>query len=180
MRHILLTYLFVFSMCSSAQNFGVFTGINIGQTMLDLNENFEGEPESLGALGVGLSVGYMSDFQFITQLGATSLKNFSLFGAADRYDLRHIDILVGYQARWKKLSFTPKIGYANWELNSKEGQFLNPGREEERKQSGNDFLWGASLDYLVNNKFALSLSYKNIDTDFVDYDLSHIEFLFNF
>lgn len=179
LRYILLTYLLAFSLHSSAQDYGAFYGMSVVETKIDLTENFEGQPESLDALGVGLSVGYLFDFKVITQLGVTVSENLSLFGAVDRYNLKHVDILVGYQARWKKLSFTPKIGYAEWKLNSKEGQLFNPGKEDVKIQSGNDFLWAISLDYSFNNRFALSLSHKNINTDFGGYDLSYIEFLLN-
>jgi hypothetical protein len=151
---------------------GTFARLSIGHTELDISSNFESKPESLGTAGIGLNLGYVFESQLVAEIGISRSQNFSLFGASDKYTLRHTELLVGYKLNWDKLSFTPKIGYANWNLDAKEGQLFNPGDEDSRNRSGNDFVWGASLGYQVGSRFELSLSHKRMDTDVGEYGIT--------
>ena len=184
MRYTLVIVLSTISVSGFADDFGFFAGLNIGHTKFDVSDNFENEneneneSESLGA-GVGLSVGYIFDSKVVTQVSATTSKNYSLFGAIDRYNLQHLDLSVGYKVNWQKLSFIPKIGYANWELSSKEGQLFNPGREESKEQSNKDLMWGGSIGYSIGSKLEITFSHKKINTSFGGYGLSHFEFIFS-
>lgn len=179
MKYILGTCFLAFSMYTSAQDYGTFVSFNIGRTQLDLTENFEGESDTIISPGAGLSVGYLFDSNIITQLGVSFSENSSLLGAFDRFSLVHLDVLAGYQLQQEKIRFTPKIGYASWALNAKEGQLFNSGSEDSKEQEGNDFFWAASLGYSFSDRFELSLSHKNVNTNFGGYNLSHIEFLLN-
>lgn len=175
-RALYLATLLLLSANSQSQDAGVLAGFNIGHTEVEVNENFEDRSESLSASGIGFSVAYLSEPRIIVQLGATVSENFSLFGATDRYNLQHVDVSVGYWAQWDTLVFWPQVGMANWELSAKQGQLFNPGSEDTRKQSGNDFLWGASLGYAFNEEFHAGLSLKQVTTDFGDYELLHLVF----
>lgn len=179
MRYVLILLLLIMSMRASAQEAGKLIGFNIGQTKLDIDQNFEGESDSLGATGIGLSFGYLFDFNLMIKLNTTYSENFSLFGAADRYSLHHFDFSVGYKNKFGKLSMIPMIGYTNWKLISKEGQLLNSGIEEVKNESGDNSLWGFSMGYAIHPNWELSLSYKNTNTDFGGYKFSYIEVLFN-
>lgn len=177
---ILILFLSIISMSASAQNSGKFLGFNMGQTKLYINKNFEGKSDSLGAAGVGLSFGYLFAFNLVTKLNTTYSKNFSLFGAADRYSLQHLDFSVGYKNEFGKLSMIPMIGYSNSKLISKEGQLFNSGIEEVKNDSGDNFLWGLSMGYAFHPQCELHLSYKKINTGFGGYQFSYVEVLFNF
>lgn len=177
LKYFLCLLLLALPTLASAKDSCVVLGFNIGQTQVDVTKNFEGESETFEAAGTGLSIGYLFNPQFITQLGATVSENYSLFGTFDRISHIQLDALVGYQIHWKKLRLTPKIGFAQWELDSREGRLFNPGSEERTKQSGSDFFWAASLGYAVTRNVELSLSHKNVKTGFGGYQLSHIELL---
>jgi|GEM_PF-2506407 len=184
MKHALLFSLFVYSLIhtlsASAQNYGTFVGLSVGQTRVNLEQPLENDRDSLGAVGSGVTIGHVFDSNIVTRLNVSAAFNFSLFGTFDRVDLSHLDASIGYQKKWDRFSLTPKIGFTRYYYKAEEGIFLNPGEEDRAEEDGSTFFWGLSAGYALSSRFTMALVHKNVNTDFGDYQLNHIDFLVNF
>jgi len=178
LKFILSILLLGVSMWVSADSDGAFAGVSLGHTELEIQRSFDGNSEAIGASGLGLSLGYVFDFQMTAELGAMAAKRFSFFGATDRYSLRHLEALLGYRLTWDQWSLTPKAGYADWELRAREGQLFNPGSEASQKRAGDNSIWGLEAGYRVNPDIQLAMHYKRINTRFGEYEITHLAMYF--
>lgn len=169
--------------CIASQTYalekGVFIGGNIGRSDIELDRNFQDERDSHNAAAIGLSAGYMFENNIVTQINATGSENISILGAIDRHNLQHADLSFGYQFSWERLRITPAIGIAKWELNSEEGQFLNPGPEVKAKLSGEDPLIGLSVGITFGRIFQMNVTRKSVNAGFGHYHQSQVDFLFH-
>ena len=169
--------------CVASQTYalekGVFIGGNIGRSDIELDRNFQDQRDSHNAAAIGLSAGYVFDNKLLTQINATGAENFSLFGAGDQHNLQHADLTLGYQFSWERLRVTPVVGIAKWELNSEEGQFLNPGPEVKAKLSGEAPLIGLSVGITFGRVFQMNVTRKSVNAGFGHYHQSQVDFLFH-
>lgn len=169
--------------CVASQTYalekGVFIGGNIGRSDIELDRNFQDDRDSHNAAAIGLSAGFMFENNIVTQINATGSENLSILGATDRHNLQHADLSLGYQFSWERLRITPVIGIAKWELNSEEGQFLNPGPEVKAKLSGEDPLIGLSIGITFGRIFQMNVTRKSVNAGFGHYHQSQVDFLFH-
>lgn len=179
MKRICTLAILTFSMQGYALDSGLYLGGNIGRTNMAIDQNFQNERDDISAAALGLTAGYLFNNHVLVQANATGSENFTVLGAVDRYNLQHADIHVGYELQWKKLRFVPSLGIAKWELNAKEGQFLNPGAEATTKHSGDDPVLGLSIGFAFNRHFQMSATRKVINTHFGSYDQMQLDFLFH-
>ena len=121
--------------------------------------------ESANAYGEILA-GFIFTNGLVLEAGFISQAGIDLFGANDSYDVFESVVEVGYTFGNDKFKITPKIGYSFWDLEVKEGEFLNPGPEERRESDGSDPYLKLSAEYYWTESFAGSLFYRHSDYDF--------------
>ncbi len=139
---------------------------DIGRGTMVINEAFmiEGEKKTFNTTVFSVGGGYQFDWGLGVETGYTIHTNDNLFGADDGYSFSGIKVMTGFEIPvTNQLSVTPKIGWIEWDLTTKEGAFLHPGEEVETKYSGNDYILAGTLNYDVSGYAQFSLDYMETD-----------------
>lgn len=179
-KHILTSVLLLLSFQTQASDSQFSAGFHIGATDMDVKSSYQFSSEPTASTGLGGFVRYRPIPNIVLELNLTSSTNFSLLGATDVYSLGNTDLMVGYELRWKKLKFTPKLGYSRWSLETTEGALFNSGPEKTKEIDGNDFIWGALVSMPFTQHFEMGLSHKRINPKFGRVDFTQLEFIVNF
>ncbi len=133
-------------------------------------DRFVGTEHSLAdkdTYGAGVGLGVLTPFGVVFEAGIDDFGDFDFFNTLDSRRLTQKSASVGYQFElgqgWR---LVPRIGRAHWKLRSEEGLLFNPGPEEVRTISGDDYFWEASVSRRISNVVTLGMNYKQGNFDF--------------
>lgn len=145
---------------------GIFVSPSFTYNEVSLDSNYLNENVKKSLFGIGLSLGYEFDSNFLFEFNGVMASNFSMGGASDRYNWSHKALLLGYRFEWEKVSLIPLYGRASWTLSQQEGQLFNSGGEEYDEIEGTDTIYGLSFLGKVNKHTQALMSLKEIKVDF--------------
>jgi len=133
---------------------------------------------SIGTLS--LDIEYIFDSNFMISLHSGNGTDNVIFGAADNTSLYTLDFFTGYVFQKDKLYITPKVGYSNWRIRLREGEFLSSGEEKVSENDGYDFTIGLDAGYKFTDLFGMSISYHHLNFDYGEYNSYLVNFDFFF
>ena len=117
--------------------------------------------------GLGVGVGVLTPIGVVFEAGVDDFGDFDFFNTFDSFNLTQKFASVGYQFElgegWR---LVPRVGRAHWKLRSEEGRIFNPGPEEVRSISGDDYFWEASISRRISRVVTLGMNYKQGNFDF--------------
>lgn len=160
-RNLAIALLLMSSCCLSQE---VRFGFEVGEADVNLDSDIQfidGTDDY--TMSIGAHVGYLDRSRVLVDLDYNSMNDISIFGASDHFSLSTTALLFGYQIKLNDFYLEPKIGYARWQLELREGALFNPGPEEEYNFDGADPLAAFTAGYRFNDLFGMSLSYKYLD-----------------
>lgn len=137
-------------------------GVELGQSSVNIDTNKIQTDVDFDDNGFAGSyfVGYRWANHFVNEVNLTLASNNFIFRGFDFYETKELKLLFGYSFQLAdSLRIVPMAGMSRWELNSREGLIFNPGPEQNFKFEGTDLTYKLTMEYLINDSFALSLSY---------------------
>lgn len=160
---LILTAGLYFLTLAAAQCDTGFVALEIGGGDIDIDE-----PERLpfdpvsnssdNALAFSFGGGFMFSSGVYVDLAYTDLDAVTLFGLADVFGFSTFRIGVGYKfAMNESFAFLAKTGLSFWDLDVREGFFLNPGPEASDSFDGTDMFLEFGAEYNFGERFGLTL-----------------------
>lgn len=168
---------------TQAQDAEVILGLELGTSSISVEPEFK--PQDVDIDYDGYVFGYIFGYRFENDLvfegNISYSSNDSFFRSFDNYELTESKALLGYSFEIKdNFRIVPMIGFSRWELETREGAFLNSGPEEELRFDGTDLTYKVRLDFPVGQLVVLSLSYANTNVDFGRNELTQLGIKFEF
>ncbi|MFL0805464.1 MAG: porin family protein [Agarilytica sp.] len=166
-----ISILIVLMSCSAAKaedgNFYLMAELGRGAVEFTddyLIEEFDGD-EDFSSTNV--VAGYNLDSNVLFTVNFNPAKGDKFSSLDDRYEFYQLGIAVGYKIELSdRFSLTPSLGYARWEVDAREGQFLNPGPEESVEKQGGDVFGRLEVGFRLNGLLGFNWSYVTADYDF--------------
>lgn len=154
----------------------------VGKTNLGIDSDYRigVERTSFDAGTLSLMGGYRFSNGFLVEAGYVTYATFEFFNAFDEYELGEWQAAVGYSYELGRWRFVAKAGYAFWQLDSEEGDFLNPGDEDESHADGSDPVATLAIEKFFSSIFGMSLAYQKSDRDFGNTESFMLGFNFAF
>ncbi|WP_226894471.1 MULTISPECIES: outer membrane beta-barrel protein [Pseudoalteromonas] len=175
--------LLISSFSSHANEAQIRMGVELGTSKIAVDKDFAILKEDFDT--DGLSINYVLGYKFannvVTEANVAYSSSDILFGTFDSYETYEIKAMAGYSfdlATYFKV--VPMVGFSHWELETKQGLFLNPGPEAEEEFSGTDFTYKVRFEVPVSDLVLLSLSYANTEAEFGRNETTQIGILFEF
>jgi hypothetical protein len=163
-HHAIAALLMTASASSVLATEGVQISPRIGRSTLRIDADMltSNKVVEKDTLLTGVTMGYVSPFGLMAEGGYSSQGNWDVFGTVDKYKLSEYSIALGFQIDTPHLfRIIPKLGRERWDLNSKEGSFIHPGREQADTIRGFDNFWELTLQKQISNSVALGVTYKD-------------------
>lgn len=139
----------------------------VGELRID---QFVGTQNSLAetdTYGIGVGFGALTPIGVVLEAGYDEFGDFDFFNTFDSLKLTQKSASVGYQFElgqgWR---LVPRVGRVHWKLRSQQGRIFNPGPEEVRSISGDDYFWEAGISRRISNVVTLGMNYKQGNFDF--------------
>lgn len=167
-----------FSACAEGN---IRLGGGLGDADIDLKEQFLFDDTEVGknSKAYNFYAGYGFENNVFVDLAIESAaSDVILINLSDNLSYFSLDFSVGYTFNFDKIYFEPAVGYSSWLVESEEGAFLNSGPEEKKEIDGNDLFGELTLGYRLSGSMGLSLTYKFMDADFGEYDLTSLNLNF--
>ncbi|MGB3612015.1 MAG: outer membrane beta-barrel protein [Cellvibrio sp.] len=141
----------------------------LGRSKIDLKSAYaiDGEEQWVDGTTTGVSAGYRFNSNILLGGNLSFTYGDNFLRADDDYHLYEGRALIGYVIPLNKhLRITPVVGISWWELDTKEGRFLNPGRERKDEFTGSDPFVELLLEFPINRLVVIHASYTQTDFDF--------------
>lgn len=167
-RYLAVISCMAFSSNILANESSILFGVELGASSVDFDEdtNLLVEDYDDDGLGFTYSLGYRWENNAIVEISGSFASNNAFFESFDFYETTEYQLLVGYSFPVsEKFRVVPMVGLSNWDLDSKEGTFLNPGDEVRQTFSGTDVAYKISAEYALFSSVVLSLSYRSSALD---------------
>ena len=152
---------------AATPEFQITPRVGLGSLRVDALVGVNEDRIRTDTYGIGAGFGYLTQAGIVAEIGADTFGDFDLFDSLDSFSLTQEFVSLGYQAEfgsgWR---FVPRVGLAHWKLRSEEGRLLNPGPEEVRKRSGDDYFWEVGVSRRVSSVVTLGVLYKQGQYDF--------------
>ncbi|MEP1741624.1 MAG: outer membrane beta-barrel protein [Kangiellaceae bacterium] len=166
-----------------AQDAEVILGLELGASSISVEPEFKPQDVDIDYDGYvfGYIFGYRFESDLVVEGNISYSSNDSFFRSFDNYELIESKALLGYSFEVKdNFRIVPMIGFSHWELETREGAFLNSGPEEELEFEGTDLTYKIRLDFPVGELVVLSLSYANTNVEFGRNELTQFGIKFEF
>ena len=132
-----------------------------GSLKVDEFVGINSERVNADTYGIGASFGYLTPIGVVVEIGADRFIAFDLFETFDGFRLSQEFASIGYQFdlgnHWR---LVPRVGRAHWKLHSREGRIFNPGPEEKRDVSGDDYFWEIGVARRISRVVTLGVNFK--------------------
>ncbi len=149
MRYLIVVICLLVTSTCFAESGLFFIGPHGGRGRLKIKNKYSVEKGNVSVdnTEIGVAGGYKFGFNGLVEIGSFNNFSFSMFGAVDSYELSQKQVLLGYSFDIVgRFRIIPKVGASFWKLETKEGQFLNSGPEEEKEFKGIDMIWLIDLE----------------------------------
>lgn len=171
------------SFLAKAQEAEVILGLELGRSSISIEPDFrvvDGDFDSDGYT-FGYILGYRFENNLVLEGNLSYSSNDSFFRAFDHYETTESKLMLGYSFEVKNnFRVVPMIGYSRWELETKEGAWLNSGPEEQLKFDGTDLTYKVRMDFPVGQLVVLSLSYANSEVEYGRNEMTQFGIKFEF
>ena len=171
------------STTSYAQEGVVILGLEFGGSPIEINSELAVLDDEFDYDGYafGYILGYRWNSNMVVETNLNYASNDSFFKAFDYYETYEAKLMLGYSIEVNdNFRIVPLVGYTRWELEAKEGLFLNPGPEEESKADGTDFTYKLRMDFPIGELVVLSASYTKSNLEIGDIKLTQFGVKFEF
>lgn len=150
--------------------------IKVDKDFAILKEDFDTDGFSLGYI-----LGYKFENNVVTEANLAYTSSDVLFGTFDSYETYEFKAMIGYSFDLAThFRVVPMVGLSRWELDTKQGFFLNPGPEAKEEFSGTDFTYKVRLEVPLGDLVLLSLSYASTEVEFGRNETTQLGVLFEF
>jgi hypothetical protein len=143
------------------QEFQITPRVGLGSLEVDQFVGLNTERMDVDTYGLGASAGYLTPIGVVLEIGYDSFSDFDFFDTFDNFSLSQRFASVGYQFelghQWR---LVPRVGRAHWKLRSREGHLLNPGPEDERSVTGDNYFWEIGVARRISRVVTLGASYR--------------------
>jgi len=133
---------------------------------IDGAQVFDGETRRLDQLMWGASLGVLTPFDVVVELGTTNAIHEDWFSSND-FDLKSDFAALGYQLDfgngWR---FVPKVGRMKWKLYADDRDLVDPLGDTHHTLRGYDNYYEASLMRHLSESITLGVNFKDVDTEF--------------
>ncbi|MCW8997276.1 MAG: outer membrane beta-barrel protein [Kangiellaceae bacterium] len=157
-------------------------GFILGATDVSISDRytFSNEKESSVSLSAGWELGYHWPKGYHLETSYIVSNDLDL-GITDSYDLTQFNVLFGYSYKiTDSITFTPKIGFSSWDLDTREGALFNPGPEETFEYDGMDLTYELNLEVPIGYDLTFNLAYENTNFDFGEISIANLGLSFEF
>ena len=180
MRFTLVIFLLLFS--GSCFSDAIRMGFGVGRGNVDVSSRFNGGDNYADDVSLSASayLGYILNNNIVIDLVYGEMSDDIYFGVFEDIHLDTYEALLGYRFNFEKFYLEPKLGYAKWDFELEESDFLNSGSEQKIKESGSDPLVALVAGYRFTSVFGMSMSYKYLDFEYGNADSVHLGFDFEF
>lgn len=166
-RLIILFFLMILHLPSYAGDFYLTPGIGRGEIEIKSGFAFENRESSHNDFGLGGTVGYEFESNFLVEGDFYRSETDSIFELFDSFRLSQTRVLVGYAFDVvPRFRIIPKVGYSSWTLKGEEGIFLNPGDELRSSIDGDTTFVQLDFEFPIKDWFSINTSYINNNFDF--------------
>jgi hypothetical protein len=152
---------------AAESEFQITPRAGVGDLRIDQFEGVDDNLADTDTYGLGVGVGFLTPIGIVFEAGADNFGDFDLFNTFDSFNLSQKFASVGYQFElgegWR---LVPRVGRAHWKLRSEEGRIFNPGPEEVRSISGDNYFWEASISRRISRVVTLGMNYRQGNFDF--------------
>lgn len=134
----------------------------LGRSKIDLKPAYaiDGEGTRVDGTLTGVSVGYRFEANILIGGNLSFTYGDNLFSATDDYRLYEGKAFIGYVIPLgDHLRITPIAGISRWELDTKEGRFLNPGPEAKDEFTGSDSFAELLVEFPITDLVVVHTSY---------------------
>jgi hypothetical protein len=155
------------TVCAADKDEVVF-GLEYGQSSTDTDANLVEFSEDFDDEGyaIGYILGYRWANNIVVEANKVYSSNDILFRAADHYESNETKLMMGYSFDiTERLRLIPMVGISQWRMDIKQGSFLNPGPEAEKRFDGTDLTFKLRLDIPIKSLVVLSASYARSEFD---------------
>ena len=160
LAHILSTLLLTLAATSACAD--VVVTPTLGRSKIDLKPAYaiDGEGTRVDGTITGVSVGYQFESNILIGSNLSFTYGDNLFSATDDYRLYEGRAFIGYVIPLHDhFRITPLAGISRWEMDTKEGRFLNPGPEAKDEFTGSDSFAELMLEFPITDLVVVHTSY---------------------
>ncbi len=174
----IVSVLIIFLSCSTvkADDGDFFLMAELGRGAVQFKDGYLMDEFSGGEdySSANLMAGYNLDSNILFTINLNGAKGDKFSSLDDRYEFYQLGVGVGYVFELSdRVSLTPSLGYARWEVDAREGQRGNPGPEESVEKEGGGIFGRLEAGIKVNGLLGFNLSYMRADYDFGDIESLH-------
>ena len=152
---------------AAESEFQITPRVGRGDLRIDRFEGVDSNLAEIDTYGLGVGMGFLTPIGVVFEAGVDDFADFDFFDTFDSFKLTQKFASVGYQFElgegWR---LVPRVGRVHWKLRSEEGFLFNPGPEEVRSISGDDYFWEASISRRISRVVTLGMNYKQGNFDF--------------
>jgi hypothetical protein len=152
---------------AATPEFQISPHAGFGSIEVDALVGVNRERANADTYGFGASFGYLTPIGVVLEIGADDYNDLDLFKTFDNFRLAQRYASIGYQFelghRWR---LVPRVGRAHWKLHSKEGQIFNPGPEQTRDVSGDNYFWEIGVARQISRVVTLGVNFKRGQYEF--------------
>jgi len=152
---------------AAESEFQITPRAGLGDLRIDQFEGIDDNLAETDTYGLGVGFGVKTPVGVVFEAGVDHFGNFDFFNAFDGFSLSQKFVSIGYQFElgegWR---LVPRVGRAHWKVRNEEGRLFNPGPEETRSISGDDYFWEASVSRRISRVVTLGVNYKQGNFDF--------------
>ncbi len=152
---------------AATPEFQITPHAGLGSLEVDALVGLNQERVDVDTYGSGASFGYLTPIGVVLEIGADRYRDFDLFRTFDNFRVTQTFASIGYQFelghQWR---LVPRVGRAHWKLRSREGRIFNPGPEEKRDVSGDNYFWEVGVARQISEVVTLGVRFKRGQYDF--------------